>query len=95
MREVGGRAELAPAEVVESFLRYLNLRARYHAMAAGELSEVPDLDVEGPDGIAAELLHARLAPDGAVAGGAASAEFQDYLALRRRFEPDESGRNAR
>ncbi len=93
VREVGGRAELAPAEVVESFLRYLDLRARFHAIAAGELSEVPDLDLEGPDGVAAELLHARLAPDGAVAGGAATAAFQDYLALRRRFELDESGRN--
>ena len=93
VREVGGRAELAPAEVVESFLRYLDLRARFHAIAAGELSEVPDLDLEGPDGVAAELLHARLVPDGAVAGGAATSEFQDYLALRRRFELDESGRN--
>jgi CRP-like cAMP-binding protein len=89
VREVGGRAELAPSEVVESFLRYLDLRARYDAIAAGELSEVPDLDGERPDGIAAELLHARLAPEGAVASAAATAEYSDYLALRRRFEPDE------
>lgn len=97
LREVGGRAELAPSEVVESFLRYADLRARYHAITAGELSDVHDLRVlEGPDGIAAELLHARLAADGVVAAGANQpAEFDDYLALRRRFEPDEGGRNPR
>lgn len=97
VREVGGRAELAPSEVVESFLHYVDLRARYHAIAAGELSDVHDLrQIEGPDGIAAELLHARLAADGVVAaGGAQPAEYDDYLALRRRFEPDEGGRNSR
>jgi CRP-like cAMP-binding protein len=89
VREVGGRSQLAPAEVVESFLRYVDLRTRYEALAAGELSEAPDLEVQGPDGIAAELLHARLGADGGVAGGPATAEFHDYLALRRRFEPDE------
>jgi len=95
VREVGQDAQLAPAEVVDSFLRYLDLRARYHAIAAGELSEAPDLEIEGADGIAAELLHARLGPDGGIAGGRGTAEFDDYLALRRRFEPDEpSARNA-
>lgn len=95
VREVGGQAQLAPAEVVESFLRYLDLRARYHALAAGELSEAPDLDADGEGGIAAELLHARLGPEGGVAGGRGTTEFEDYLALRRRFEPDEpSARNA-
>jgi CRP-like cAMP-binding protein len=89
VREVGGRAQLAPAEVVESFLRYLDLRTRYEALAAGELSEAPDLDVGRPDGIASELLHARLGADGGVAGGPATAELQDYLALRRRFEAEE------
>jgi CRP-like cAMP-binding protein len=88
VREVGGRAELAPAEVVDSFLRYLDLRARYHAIAAGELVEAPDLAVEGVDGIAQELLHARLSPDGGVADGRNAAELEEYLALRRRFEPE-------
>ncbi len=87
VREVGERAQLAPAEVVESFLRYLDLRARFDAIAAGELSEVPDLEARGPDGIAAELLHARLAPEGIARGG--RADVDDYLALRRRFESDE------
>jgi len=89
VREVGGRAQLAPAEVVESFLRYLDLRARYQALAAGELAEAPEVDVEGTDGIAAQLLHARLAADGEVADGRSTAEYEDYLTLRRRFEPDE------
>jgi len=88
VREVGERAQLAPAAVVESFLRYLDLRARFDAIAAGELSEVPDLEVES-GGLAAELLHARLAPEGGVARGDGRADFDDYLALRRRFESDE------
>lgn len=94
VREVGGRAQLAPAEVVGSFLRYLDLRARFDAIAAGELSEVPDLEVEGPGGIAAELLQARLGPEGGVARGDVPADFDDYLVLRRRFEPNEGGRKA-
>jgi hypothetical protein len=89
VREVGGHAQLAPAEVVESFLRYVDLRARYHALAAGELSEAPDVQVEGVDGIAAQLLHARLAADGQVADSRRTAEYEDYLALRRRFDPEE------
>jgi CRP-like cAMP-binding protein len=92
VREVGGRDQLAPAEVVESFLRYADLRARYHALAAGELSEAPDLEVEGADGIAAQLLHARLSADGDVADARSTAEYEDYLALRRRFEPEEPAR---
>ena len=95
VREVGGRAQLAPAEVVESFLRYLDLRTRYHALAAGELAEAPDVEVEGTDGIAAQLLHARLAADGEVADGRSTAEYEDYLALRGRFEPDEPPEGAR
>lgn len=89
VREVGDRAQLAPAEVVESFLRYVDLRARYHALAAGELSEAPDVEVEGADGIAAQLLHARLAADGQVADARSTAEYEDYLSLRRRFDADE------
>jgi CRP/FNR family cyclic AMP-dependent transcriptional regulator len=94
VREVGAHAQLAPAEVVDSFLRYVDLRTRYEALAARELAEAPDLEVERPDGIAARLLHARLGADGGIARGPAETEFQDYVALRRRFEPDESGRNA-
>jgi CRP-like cAMP-binding protein len=88
VREVGGRAQLAPAEVVDSFLRYLDLRARYHALAAGELAEAPDLAIEAGDGIAQELLHARLSAEGGVADGRNVAELDEYLALRRRFEPE-------
>ncbi len=92
VREVGGRAELAPFEVVESYLRFLDLRGRFEALAAGELAEAPDL-VGGAEGIAVELLHARLSPEGAERTGAED-EIGEYLALQRRFEPDESGRNA-
>jgi len=93
VREVGGRAELAPAEVVDAFLRYVDLRARWHAVAAGELSEVPDAAAQAPDGVAAELLRARLPPGGEASADGAEGELRDYLALRLRFEPEESGRN--
>jgi CRP/FNR family transcriptional regulator, cyclic AMP receptor protein len=86
VRELGGRAELAPAEVVDAYLRYRALRARYEAVAAGEVADA------ALPGAAAELLRARLAPDGGV-HPEASRELADYLALKRRFEPEESGRN--
>lgn len=92
VREVGSRAELAPAEVVDAFLRYVDLRARWHAVAAGELAEEPDLAVGAPDeGIAAELLEARLPPD---APARAASGLDDYLTLKRRFEPEDGGRNS-
>jgi hypothetical protein len=69
------------------------LRARCDALAAGELSEVPDLAGDPPAGVAAQLLHARLGPDGGVAGRSGPSEFDEYLSLRRRFEPDEGGRD--
>lgn len=89
VREVGDQAQLAPHEVVESFLRYVDLRARFHALAAGELTEAPDVEVEAADGIAAQLLHARLGGEGDVADPRTTAEYEDYLALRRRFDPEE------
>lgn len=93
VREVGSRAELAPAEVVDAYLRYVDLRARWHALAAGELDEVPDLAARGPEGIAAELLEGRLPPDDPGAGDGAPGALDEYLSLKRRFEPDERGRN--
>ena len=43
VREVGLRAELAPAEVVDAYLRYVELRARFQALAAREVDEVGGL----------------------------------------------------
>lgn len=91
VREVGSRAELAPAEVVDAFLRYVDLRARWTAAAATELSEVPDLADPAQDGLAAELLQARLPPEAHADRTAPG--LDDYLALKRRFEPEDAGRN--
>lgn len=90
VREVGSRAELAPGEVVDAFLRYVELRARWHALAAGEVAEVPGLAADGPEGVAGELLQARLPPESTPGVGASP--LDDYLALKRRFEPEETGR---
>jgi CRP-like cAMP-binding protein len=92
VREVGSRAELAPAEVVDAFLRYVDLRAHWHAVAAGEVSEVPDLAGNAPNGIAGELLEARLPPD--AEGARAASGLDEYLVLKRRFEQDDAGRKA-
>ncbi len=92
VRGVGSRAELAPGEVVDAVLRYVDLRARWHALAAGEVAEVPDLAIDGPEGVAGELLRARLGPDGP--SGARDSGLADYLALQRRFEPEEARRIA-
>jgi CRP-like cAMP-binding protein len=93
VREVGSLAELAPAEVVDAYLRFLDLRARWDALAAGELAEVPDLVARDPVGLATELLEARLPPEAYGSGAGARGGLHEYLALKRRFEPDERGRN--
>jgi CRP-like cAMP-binding protein len=67
---------------VDACLRFVDLRARWHALAARELL------ARGPEEIATELLEARLPPDEAAPGG-----LEQYLASKRRFEPDERGRN--
>lgn len=92
VREVGSRAELAPAEVVDAFLRYVDLRAHWHAVAAEEVSEVPDLAGHAPGGIAGELLEARLPPEEPAARAASG--LDEYLALKRRFEWEDPGRKA-
>jgi len=89
VREVGTRAWLAPEEVVADFLRYAELKPRFAAIAAGEIAEVGELTGEQAPRIVAELLHARLLPEGSV--GRDSTLASDYVAwleLKRRFEPE-------
>jgi len=89
VRQVGDRAWLAPEEVVADFLRYAELKPRFAAIAAGEVAEVGELTGEQAPRIVAELLHARLLPEGSV--GRDSTLASDYVAwleLKRRFEPE-------
>lgn len=99
VREVGGHAELAPVEVVEEFLRFVELKPRYHAIAAGELAEVGEIAEERGEGVVAQLLSARLGtgtggfpavqlPAAAGTEEDLASEYATYLALKRRFEPD-------
>jgi CRP/FNR family transcriptional regulator, cyclic AMP receptor protein len=93
VREVGDRAELAPAEVVDAYLRYAELRARFQALAAREVAEVGGLPgVVGGDP-AAELLRARLRPEGGGRAGAELRDLADYLDLASRFDPEERARS--
>jgi CRP/FNR family cyclic AMP-dependent transcriptional regulator len=95
VREVGGRAELAPAEVVDTYLRYVELRARYEALAAREAVEVGGMGgagAAGPDPTA-ELLRARLRPQGGNHDAAELRDLADYLELAHRFDPDERARS--
>ncbi|HET6438882.1 MAG TPA: cyclic nucleotide-binding domain-containing protein [Anaeromyxobacter sp.] len=87
VREVGGRAELAPAEVVEAYLRYAELKARFQALAAREVWEAGGLP--GPADPAAELLRARLRPEGGLHDAAELRDLADYLDLARRFDVSE------
>jgi CRP/FNR family transcriptional regulator, cyclic AMP receptor protein len=89
VREVGSRSQLAPAEVVEAFLRFAELKPRFAALAAGEIAEVGGLAVGQPSLVGSELLHARLMPEGSVGRDSAlAADYVSWLELKRRFEPE-------
>jgi len=91
VREVGARAQLAPEKVVAEFLRYAELKPRFAALAAGEDAEVGELSGEHASGLAAELLHARLLPEGSVGRDSSlGADYVAYLELKRRFDPEGS-----
>jgi len=88
VREVGDRSQLAPAEVVDAFLRFAELKPRFAALAAGEIAEVGELAVEQPSRVVSELLHARLMPEGSVGRDSTlAADYVTWLELKRRFEP--------
>jgi CRP-like cAMP-binding protein len=89
VREVGSSSQLAPAEVVDAFLRYAELKPRFAALGAGEIAEVGELAVEQPSRVVSELLHARLMPEGSVGRDSSlAADYVTYLELKRRFEPE-------
>lgn len=91
VRQVGARAQLAPEEVVAEFLRFSELKPRFAAIAAGEIAEVGELAGEQAQGIVAELLHARLLPEGSVGRDSTlGADYLAYLDLKRRYEPEGS-----
>jgi CRP-like cAMP-binding protein len=91
VREVGDRAQLAPEEVVAEYLRYAELEARFAALAAGEVTEAGEGAGDHGPGLAAELLHARLLPEGSVGRDSAlGADYLAYLDLKRRFDPEGS-----
>jgi CRP/FNR family cyclic AMP-dependent transcriptional regulator len=91
VREVGGQAELAPQEVVEAYLRYLELRGRFEAMSADALDEVAALGEDSAGALGPELLGVRLSADGAERPHDAPA-WEEYQALRRRFGTEDGGR---
>ena len=93
VREVGDRAELAPAEVVDAYLRYAELRAHLQALAAREVAEVGGLPGVTGSGPAAELLRARLRPEGGGRAGSELRDLADFLELARRFDPEDRARS--
>jgi len=91
VREVGGQAELAPQEVIEAYLRYLELRGRFEALSADALDEVAALGEDAGGALGPELLGVRLSADGAERAHEVPG-WEEYQALRRRFGSDDGGR---
>jgi len=89
VRQVGDSAWLAPDEVVAGFLRYAELKPRFAAIAAGEIAEVGEVTEEHAPSLVAQLLHARLLPEGSVGRDSTlSSDYVAWLELKRRFEPE-------
>lgn len=81
LRERDGAAALAPEAEVAEFLRYVELKPRYDALAAGEFSEVEAL----ADDLERDLLHRLLDADGSIQGEVLAEEYREYLRLQHRF----------
>jgi CRP-like cAMP-binding protein len=86
VRAAGARRELAPAPLVAAFLRYLELKPRYDALAHGELGELASQGGEPVETLLSELFHARILPTKAESGAAALARgWNEFVELERRF----------
>jgi CRP-like cAMP-binding protein len=80
--------ELAPAEVVADFLRFLDLKSKYDPLTAGTLAEMAGMSEEEVHRILKKVLYAKLLPTGAVDGGKALYDaYGEYVTLKGRFEP--------
>ncbi len=86
VREVGLRAELAPAEVVDAYLRYVELRARFQALTAGELAEV--------GGVGAGALPVAARPSTGSGRGVGADPLSPTELLRARLAPEGTVRDA-
>ncbi len=85
VRGASGRLELAPADTVADFLRYVELKPRYDALAEAELAEVGRAG-EGVEAVLGELFHARLLPGGAETGlGGLARGWREFAELERKF----------
>ncbi len=86
VRASGARRELAPEPTVTDFLRYVEMKPRYEAIAHDELAEVSGLGEEHVEVILAELFHARVLPEGADSGlGGLARGWREFVDLERRF----------
>jgi len=86
VRAPDGRRELAPAATLDDFLRFVEMKPRYDAIAQGELAEVSGMGDEHVETVLAELFHARLTPGGADTGLTALARgWREFVELERRF----------
>jgi CRP-like cAMP-binding protein len=93
VREVGGAVALAPAEVVDAYLRYAELRARFQALTAGELAEVSGLGGE-PAALRAGALPAAALPSTGSGQALALDPLSPTELLRARLAPEGTVRDA-
>jgi CRP-like cAMP-binding protein len=85
LKSSDGKVQLAPDAAVDDFLAYLELKQKYDPLMVQELAEVTGLGLEEAHGVVRRIFASRLpgTPGGLVDS------YQQYLALKRRFEyPD-------
>jgi CRP-like cAMP-binding protein len=84
---VDGQTRLAPEGTLDDYLAYLDLKQKYDPMTVRELAEVTGLAEDEVHRLVRRVMSNRL-PGG---GGGLVDSYQQFLALKRRFEYPERG----
>lgn len=82
--DAGGQVAIAPDEVVDDYLQYLELKQKYDPLTVRELAEMTGLPEDEVHRVVRRVLMSRLA--GVEQGSGLADSYQHFLTLKKRFE---------